>query len=204
MLGVVGHPVIFINDYLLAQMHAANYTSVQIPQGPVVITATFAYDGQLSIPSPAVPATAGSWAALPGCVGLDWRRLAAASPSDITLCQKGLAGLYSECAPTVSYSGCALPGCVLIKTTRVPACYSSLNGSADAPFLLSIAAQERDALANGLPHPHSGNLHLQLRIEAEAGKTYYVKWSVSTSGGKMELVDTANGEKEIRGLKLAK
>jgi uncharacterized SAM-binding protein YcdF (DUF218 family) len=40
----------------------------------------------------------------------------------------------------------------------------------------------------------------KLRIEVEAGKTYYIKWHL----GKMKLVDAATGSKEIRGLKLAR
>lgn len=199
MLGVVGHPVFFVNDYLLAQIHAGNYTSMQVPPGSAMITATFAFQGQLALPSPV-----GSWASLPGCAGLNWRRLAAAPPADIAQCRDGLIGLYNACSPKTTYSGCALPGCVLIRTTHVPACFSDLNGSGDAPFLLGMALQLRDALADGLPSRPAGNLHLQIKIEAESGKTYYVKSSVSGSGGKMELVDAATGEKQIRGLKLAK
>jgi hypothetical protein len=41
----------------------------------------------------------------------------------------------------------------------------------------------------------------RFRMEVEAGRTYYVKWSI---GGKMKLVDAATGAKEIRGLHLAK
>jgi hypothetical protein len=47
-------------------------------------------------------------------------------------------------------------------------------------------------------------LHVFLRIDVEAGKTYYVKWSVSSSGGKLALENEATGEKDIRGLHLAK
>ena len=41
----------------------------------------------------------------------------------------------------------------------------------------------------------------RFRMEVEAGKTYYVKWSI---GGKMKLVDAATGAKEMSGLHLAK
>ncbi len=199
MLGAFGHPVLFVNDYLLAQLQTSNYTYMEVPKGSVVVTATFAFQGHLAFPTPT-----GDWAKLPGCAGLDWRRLAAASPTDVSGCRDGLAELFSRCSPKVTFSGCALPGCVLIKTTHVPACFSSLAGSADAPFLLSMAPQLRNALTNGLPHKSTGNLHLQLAIEAEAGKTYYIKWSVSTSGGKMSLVDVTAGEKGIRGCHLAR
>ena len=41
----------------------------------------------------------------------------------------------------------------------------------------------------------------RFRTVVEPGKTYYVRWSV---GGKMKLVDEAEGTKEMKGLKLAK
>ena len=42
--------------------------------------------------------------------------------------------------------------------------------------------------------------HERLRIEVEAGKTYYIKWSI---GDKMKLVDPTTGAKEMNGLHLA-
>jgi hypothetical protein len=42
--------------------------------------------------------------------------------------------------------------------------------------------------------------HEKLRMDVEAGKTYYVKWHL----GKMKLVDAATGAKEVSGLNLAK
>jgi hypothetical protein len=39
----------------------------------------------------------------------------------------------------------------------------------------------------------------RLRFQAEAGKTYYIKWSI---GDKMKLVDTETGSKDIEGLHL--
>ena len=47
-------------------------------------------------------------------------------------------------------------------------------------------------------------LHESVRIEAEAGKTYYVRWSVSSSGGNLKLEDEATGAKQLKGLHLAK
>ena len=39
-----------------------------------------------------------------------------------------------------------------------------------------------------------------LLVEAEVGRTYYVKWSVTGGGGKMELMGEAKGAKEIHKL----
>ncbi len=73
MLGAIGHPIIFVNDYLLAEMHNSNYASLEVPQGTVIVSATFANQGDLLMPSPT-----GYWASLPGCTGLDARRFFAA------------------------------------------------------------------------------------------------------------------------------
>lgn len=43
--------------------------------------------------------------------------------------------------------------------------------------------------------------HEKLRLDVEAGKTYYFRWSV---GDKMKLLDEATGTKEIRKTHLAK
>jgi hypothetical protein len=48
--------------------------------------------------------------------------------------------------------------------------------------------------------PGEEAVRVRVEIDAEAGKTYYLKWSVSSSGGKMQLVDAAKGAKEIKGL----
>ncbi len=48
--------------------------------------------------------------------------------------------------------------------------------------------------------PGEGSVRARVEIQAEAGKTYYLKWSVSGGGGKMQLMDAAKGAKEIKGL----
>ncbi len=48
--------------------------------------------------------------------------------------------------------------------------------------------------------PGEEAVRVRVEIDAEAGKTYYVKWSVSSSGGKMQLVEAAKGAREIKGL----
>src|ERR1035441_1760640 len=40
-----------------------------------------------------------------------------------------------------------------------------------------------------------------IAINAEAGKTYYVKYSIPLSGSKLEFVDEATGAKEMKGLR---
>jgi len=43
-------------------------------------------------------------------------------------------------------------------------------------------------------------MHESVKIEAEPGMTYYVKWAGTGSGGKMSLVDDPTGAKNVRGL----
>lgn len=198
MYGEGVSPIIFFNDYLVGAMDLATYAPVEVSQGSGVITATHA-EWKLQL---IVPSASGSWAWLPGCRGLDWWRLAAAPPADVTLCQEGLARLVGECAPSATWKSV---GTYRVRETNVPACNSNLNGSGSAPYLLALAPELRNALGSGIIPPNPGgslHLHTQLRIEAEAGKTYYVKWSVTVSGGKMKLMEAATGEKEIRKLKV--
>ncbi len=62
-----------------------------------------------------------------------------------------------------------------------------------------LSAMPRACLVPGALHT-SGITDLQkkkferLRFDVEAGKTYYVLWSI---GSKMKVVDTATGAKEI-------
>jgi len=43
-------------------------------------------------------------------------------------------------------------------------------------------------------------MHESVKIEAEPGMTYYVKWSVTGSGGKMNIEVPSTGAKNVRGL----
>lgn len=47
-------------------------------------------------------------------------------------------------------------------------------------------------------------IYAAVAIRAEAGKTYYIRYSLSLSAVKLELVDAATGAREIKGLHPAK
>ena len=182
-------------------MHLSEYVVLAVPQGPVVLTATLPYMGDVIPPTPSAP-----WASLPSCAGfarLDWRRWAEALPTDIPPCYSELTKLYAECRITVTY----LPG---LKTTHIPACNYKLNGIGDAFFLLHLApfllgAVDRAPEGETSPsvfHPN-GPFQAQLRLDAETGKTYYVKYSFDASFSAhthLVLMDAARGAKEIRSL----
>lgn len=207
MVGALLHPIIFVNDYLLAEIHNSNYAELNVAAGVIVLTETSSNSGDTGLfgnqvgPNARVPGNpqsgrgrvsklgflqmpspTGEWASLPGCLGLDWRRLAAAPSADRELCYKALVELNQECGSSVTKSGQG--GRIVTTTWSLPACNSKLGGSGDAVYLLDLAL-------------NPGNrLHEALRIEVEAGKTYYVEWSA----GKMKMIDPAKGAKEIRGL----
>lgn len=180
--------IIFVNNYLLAVFHHANYATIEVPQGKVVITGTRLL-GNVQVPS-----TTAYWATLPGCneLGQDWRRFLLASPANITLCYSGLTDLNTRCQ---IYTSSWESARYIHRTISIPNCNSNLNGLGDAPFLLSLAVlSSREVLP------------LRFETDVEAGKTYFLKWSWSKSnpGGKMELMDVVKGAKEIKGLNLAK
>ena len=184
------YPSIFVNDYFLAELHNGEYVSLAVKEGTTVVTAS-APTARLANPYAKrvkPPSTAGYWASLPGCDGLDWGRLALAPAADIAICQHNLAQLYEECGATSKMVGSYLTGGVI--TVHVPACNHRLDGSGNAFHLLFLAEWAR-----------------RVKIEVQAGKTYYVEWSASSITYKAEtfaLVDEATGAKAIAKFKSAK
>lgn len=137
--GAGEHSIIFVNDYLLSELHLSEYAQLEVPQGSVVVTATLPYMRHI-VP----PTSAGYWASLPSCAGfagLDWRRWAEASPVDVAHCYSELTQLVRECRVYTTTGGCAQPGCILVRTTHIPACKYKLNGLGDAFYLLRVAPQ---------------------------------------------------------------
>jgi cytohesin len=202
------HPLIFVNDYLLAEMHNSNYAAIYVPQGAMVVAATIPTEKYFTVPSPT-----GEWASLPGCRDLDWRRLAGGRPRDIQVCTHELWVLVRECASYTTESGCRGPGCLLITTRHVPACYNKLFGfSPDTFELLDLALGLRPILKGAPLAPAPRNPYQQLdasefdtalRMEVEAGKTYYIRYSLARAEGKFEVAGESTGAKEINGLHFA-
>lgn len=200
-----GHPeedrqsLIYVNGYLVNPLHNSEYVAMEVPEGTVAVAATPAEWSYFKFPS------TGDWASLPGCAVLDWRRLATASPRDIELCKAGLNELNTKCGIYETTLG-AGPARVVI--THVPDCNYKLAGSG-LSSLQSIrprgpySGQYAPGLLNYALTPPS----VRLQIEAEAGKTYCVKWFIGGSFGSgntwMTMVDPKTGDKEMRGLKPA-
>ena len=199
-------PLIFVNDYLAARMERSTYVRVVVPPGPVVITAASPLMPRDAGPRPDAP-----WIAPSGCQELDWRKLAGEPTGKLTPCKERLFAMYIRCLPRVSDEYRA--GGMILEKTMTPACASQMSGATDALFLLAAATRMQDASANGLHHAQSlkvlprpfsgyGKLDSEIRFDTEAGKAYYVKWYMPTSfGGKFKILETAEGEEEIRSMK---
>jgi hypothetical protein len=164
-VGAITHFSAYVGDKFLAEIHNDDYASLEVPAGPVTVTSGTPITGQYHLP------TKGEWASMPGCAGLNWRRLAAAPALNIMKCRQNLANLKRDCESGGS-----------------PAwkeCNYKLNGSFYATELLQSAMWAR-----------------HVRVDAEPGKSYYVRWTLSLTEkpvpNKLELVDEATGAKEIK------
>lgn len=173
-----------------------------------------------------------------GCAKVNWRRLGEAGSEDVALCKRELATTSAALDKWIDpgrkrrgvIAGMLMPGpvgaAVLASAMSIPGGDISawLQMCGPKPFP-SPSPQEADKIRrdlkngdysdewsrckNGTAEAYSMLSSKELlRIEVEAGKTYYVKWHVpykpGTPAPKMELVDEATGASEIRGLHPAK
>jgi Ankyrin repeats (many copies)/Ankyrin repeat len=181
-LGMITHFSVYVGDKFLAEIHNDTYASMEVPAGPVVITAGSPITGKRHLPSQ------GEWASLPGCAGLEWRRLPLEPAGDVNQCAANLRELNSQCEGS---SSTTTGGALRTLTIHVPACNYKLHGSYHANELLAMVP-----------------LTVRLPLEVEAGKIYYVRWSLALTNHplayKLELMDEATGAKEMKGASLAK
>jgi hypothetical protein len=166
-----------------------------------------------------------------GCAKVDWQHVDNADPEDLALCGRELnstsAALDNWLDP-VNKSAAILFGALIPGAIGNNALSNALNlPGGDIKAWLQMCgpdpfpartSQEVDKIKRDLKRGDTSDnwsrcsnqtaaadLMLQIkkrvRIEAEAGKTYYVKWSAaSASGGKMTLEDEVTGAKGIKGL----
>jgi hypothetical protein len=187
----------FVNGRFLTELPKDSYVLTEVPPGKVVVNVTW-IDYDTALPSPP--------ASVPECAGLNWRqvRLAQSQPGDITRCKNALEeaslaiqrALRSDDPTQEVISLCSLG----YQYTQKGKMYSR---AATESCLGGI----RRLLARLTPHALT-----QMEIEAEDGKTYYVKWfipytpfrqmSFRQAQHKIDFVDEASGAKETRGLRL--
>jgi len=167
-----------------------------------------------------------------GCPKLDWKRLDLASGEDIVLCYKELystsAALDNYLDPNRKFKemilGIAIPGFMgrnlMMDAASIPGGDFSQWLQMCGPDLFQKHTTEdaKEAGSNSKRGAKTeawnscknavdaGVLSLtankRILVNTEAGKTYYVRWSVGHfgAGGELELVDEATGAKEMKGL----
>jgi hypothetical protein len=151
ILGKITHFSAYVDDAFLAEIHNGQSASMEVPEGSVAITAATPITGKHRVPF------GGAWASEPGCAGLKWRRLALEPISDIEQCKVSIRTLAAACGTTVN----TCFKCVL-KTIRIPRCNYQLNGADLGYELLGEVSTTA-----------------RMKLDIEAGKTYYVRWSLS-------------------------
>lgn len=158
-----------------------------------------------------------------GCGKVDWRRVGEARRENVEQCEGALSETLAALA---NWFGTPKPtggiGLVALTHGQFHIAWFPLSGPTGNSFWLQMCGPNpfpkpsspeadnirRDVMSGNYSNDWSRCQHdaaeayitLQsqerLRIEVEAGKTYYVRWA----GNKMELVDAAKGTKEISGL----
>jgi ankyrin repeat protein len=180
ILGKIIHFSAYVDDTFLAEIHNGQFASMEVPEGSVALTAATPIIGKHRVPF------GGAWASEPGCTGLKWRRLALEPIADIEQCRVSIRALAGACGITVE----TCFKCVW-KTIHTPRCNYQLSGADLGYELLEQVATTA-----------------RLKLDIEAGKTYYVRWSLSLTNHplayKMEVMDAVTGAKEIKKETLAK
>jgi len=196
--GMAVSPLIIVNGSHPVGLHNDSYAVFEVPSGPMDITATDSRHSQKNYGDlPLITPPTGFWTSLPGCKGLDWRRLVSEPPTDIELCYQELVKLRQQCDVKITVDwGSA----VRITTIHTPECNYKLIGSYGVFDYLNLAVLSPQRLRQ-----------MQFQLVVEAGKSYYLSFDYSGASGGMvsnpvqgsgtlKLVDPATGAKEIHGL----
>jgi hypothetical protein len=166
MLAKAAHFTVYVNRDYLADLHNANYASIEVPPGTVSLSIPSVHLGSTPMNEPAL-ATAGT-----DCEGIQWHRLGSAKEAQWSACREALsqgqAALQRQLAARQPTANDRPPLCGTLIPQR---CYQELLYAQD---LMQFA-----------PTP-------VFHFEAEAGRTYYVKLEVSWSSalhGKSDVKD---------------
>ncbi|MGA3025828.1 MAG: hypothetical protein ABSF98_13755 [Bryobacteraceae bacterium] len=237
--GGEGYPIIFVNRNFLAKLRYATYTALEVPQGPVVLDATFEQvdrgttgpKDQLGfLPTSYFPFTSLSFDS--GCAGLDWWRLGKAQSADVARCEgqlREVSAVLGVAVPELQREIQSRYHIHIINARLTPAdelqlviAWLATHNAVEAPVSERYLAAHPDLkerlrmcgslfrverLFEGLGacqvavNQAAATLNpkgRRIELEAEAGRTYYVKYDVPTfRESTMALVDAATGAKEI-------
>jgi hypothetical protein len=224
-VGAIGKPLIFVNDSFSVELHNSNYRQIDMPQGGADITATV----PLAIGTPTFtkyvidPADA-------RCGELNWRHLTTEPQQHLDSCNAVLTQVRpalkeiksdEDALREIQHPDPRLSVCGNHDNIRDSIQWGPVH-AAQASYEPVMANEGKvldmlrlwlfncevtetissDYVLQATRFPqyfHHDVLHLSL----EAGKSYYIRWSVTSSGGALRLVDEATGQKDIRKLEPA-
>ena len=199
MGGAWQHALVFINREVVAELHNSNYTQHSVPPGTVTVSASFAYLGSIK-------KRGGSGSELPQsvpeCVGLDVLRLGDANMVDIQRCGRALEDAGVRLAEILAHGPEIRDPEPLRTLCHIAPSYGTRHGASIYLFDQRAVEQCRNDMLTAFTALY--RIVAGVVIKAEAGRTYYVKWSVSGFVGKLQVVDAATGAKEMKKLHPAK
>ena len=208
--GNLSAPLVFVNDKFLGLLTEGGSTSVEVPQGTLVVTTTRNV-APLEMPPPPLsgsyysnnanlPGSSSqfqSWSSLlPECADLDWHqmRLVGTQPPEIARCVSALNHAYGATARSLSLNSAT--------DDVIKFCYHpfDLGGHEWTPGYNRGYLLECQGYFYRFLSLFNQQVSDRIDIEVEAGKTYYIRWAPKDWGrrsGVMTAVDAATGAKEF-------
>ncbi len=188
---VGGNTLIFVNGDFLAELHNANFASVEVPQGAMNIASIAAVSILFHFP----PAEY-YWASGPGCANVNWRRLFEVSSAAAAPCDNELWSWIRKCSEDF---GPMRRRCAL-----------EIGRMEEARSLLRLAVEPDAPPLNYFRNVHQSRERVtRVKTDMQAGKTYYFRWSIpyapfqAAKAPELELVDGETGAKEVSRLRRA-
>jgi hypothetical protein len=184
--GAALHARIFIGGDHQAILHLSNYLEAKVPQGKVFVAGT---------PS-------GNLASVPECAGPDIQLAfvsgapGEAQREDLTRCEGALREAIAAISADLRSN--------YPSTEVIHLCNLKVSAGMPWGYIHTVGYRREDAikcqfemriflrlLKGSLTWP------TRIAIDVEAGKTYYIMWSYTMRGGKLELMDSTTGAKDI-------
>jgi hypothetical protein len=185
-----GSTLIFANGDFLAELHNANFASVEVPQGAVSIASIAAVNILFHFPP------AAHWASGPGCTNVNWRRLFEVSSAAAEPCDNELRDWIRKCSEEFG--------------PLRRACALEIGPMEEARSLLRLAVEPEAPPLSYFRNVHDSRERLtRVKADMQAAKTYYFRWSIpyapfqAAKAPQLELVDDATGAKEVSRLRRA-
>lgn len=224
MLGALARPTIFVNGDEVATLQNSRYALAKVPPGtaniaaaqiivlPDKIQVTDIKGDLVFIPGPNATFSTTASHVLSGCEGTNFVSLRSelvrlwvlgkqgpVQREDTTRCQASLREVLAAMAANFPHR--------LVPVKAMQTCYLHPFGTGEAYNAEEVNAcysQFSAALKLlAIDTAPAGRGPTRIAIPVEAGKAYYIRWSVSSRGGAIKPVDEKTGAKAVRKLHLS-